>query len=56
MMEEWLDRYFEKFGDNYPLLITTMQSSEEIIADIKRCIESGTPAKPIEYDDEFITY
>ena len=52
MLEELLEEYYEKFGENYPLMITSMLSSEEIIDDIRACLESGKPAQPMELDPE----
>lgn len=48
-LEKWLDEYYEVFDANYPLGITSQKSDFEIIADIKKCINSGIPAKAQEY-------
>lgn len=52
MLEEWLNRYYDKFGEDYPLLITSMLSDKEIIRDIRKCLESGERAEPLELDPE----
>ena len=52
MLEKWLNYYYEEFGENYPLLITSTASTSEIIQDIRQCLENGTPAKPLELDPE----
>jgi hypothetical protein len=52
MIETWLDRYYEKFDENYPLMITSMLSDDEIIGDIQMCLENGTPTKPVELDED----
>lgn len=49
-MEELLEQYFDVFGDNYPLTPTMQLSNDEIIASIKRCLETHTPAEPMDYD------
>ena len=54
MLEAWLDIYADRFGENYPLSITSLLTSEEIIAEIRECLERGTPAEPIEYEEGLI--
>lgn len=51
-LNEILDKYYNHFGMNYPLLIVDCRDEKEIIADIEQCIASDCPAKEIEYDDE----
>lgn len=48
--EKALDEYEKMFGENYPLVIVSQMSDEEIIAEIERCIASETPAKGPKYD------
>lgn len=50
-LETLLDVYFKEFGKNYPLSIVGEKSNEEIIADIKDCIENGEPAKEPIYEE-----
>ena len=52
MLEAWLDNYYSVFGENYPLMITAPIDSEAVINDIKRCIESGELAVPMELDPD----
>ena len=52
MLEEWLNKYYDKFGEDYPLLITTMLSEDEIIEDIRRCIDNNVLAEPLDLDPE----
>ncbi|MBQ1771745.1 MAG: hypothetical protein II000_07370 [Clostridia bacterium] len=42
-LDNALDEYFDKFGENYPLVITSMMTNDEIIADINKYIKSGKP-------------
>lgn len=49
--EKKLEEYFEKFGTNYPLMITASIDEKKIIADIDKCIKNGTEAKEPEYVD-----
>jgi len=50
-LEKVLDEYSAHFGENYPLTRTTTVLEEEIIKDIKQCIETNTKAKEPEYED-----
>lgn len=49
--EEALNKYYEHFGENYPLGITDCNSDDEIIDDIVKCIETDEKAKEPDYDD-----
>ena len=51
-LEKWLDKYYEAFDENYPLCIVSMKSEAEIIAEIKKCISEGKPAKEPKYDSD----
>ena len=46
-----LDKYYGKFGENYPLCISACREDAEIIAEIEECITIGRKAKKIEYAD-----
>lgn len=45
---EYLDQYYDTFGDIFPLM-QYQGTEDEIIAEIKKCIISN---KPYEIDDE----
>lgn len=47
-----LKEYQEHFGKNYPLCVTGTRSTEEIIADIELCIDSGKIAGSLEYGED----
>jgi len=47
-----LDRYYEKFGENYPLCISETRTADEIIADIELCIDTGNKAEEPLYEDD----
>lgn len=51
-MEEALKRYYEHFGENYPLMIVGHKTDKEIIEDIERCIESNEKAEEPKYEDD----
>lgn len=51
-LEEALTLYYKKFNKNYPLIITSEMSDEEIIDDIEMCIQSGKPAEQPTYEDD----
>ena len=51
-LDKVLDEYFDKFGENYPFVITSMASTDEIIADVRKYIEKGEPKPEPEYDED----
>ncbi len=50
-MDEALRRYYQHFGENYPLMIAGTKTDEEIIERINVCIEANRPEDEPEYDD-----
>lgn len=50
-LEAALDKYYKKFGKNYPLCIWENRTSDEIIADIEVCIDTETKAQEPVYED-----
>lgn len=46
-----LNRYYERFGENYPLGISESRTKDELIADIELCIDTGRKAEEASYDD-----
>lgn len=53
--DELLDRYFDVFGENYPLDIVSTLSTEEHISRITKAISSGNPVSETETDED-VTY
>ena len=51
MMEDALRRYYQRFGENYPLIVSDTKSDEEIIARINDCIENNQLEAEPEYTD-----
>ena len=49
-LDTLLDVYFKEFGENYPLMIPSDKTDEEIIAGIKNCLENGEPAEKPKYE------
>lgn len=47
-----LNRYYEFFGENYPLCISENRPTDEIIADIELCIDTGNKAEEPLYEEE----
>lgn len=43
--DKLLDEYFDKFGKNYPLDITSMLTTEEHINRLKSAIADGKPVE-----------
>ena len=54
MIEKALKQYYEVFGQNYPLMITSDKTDEEILEDIERCIASGEPAAEPVYEEDMV--
>lgn len=53
-MNELLDKYFETFKEQFPLMLFMGVSEEEVVATIKECLKVG---KPYEADlDNDIVY
>lgn len=50
-MEVALERYYQHFGESYPLLITSTRTDEEVIDRINHCIETNQPEAEPEYED-----
>lgn len=51
-MEEALNRYYDHFGENYPLAFGSGRTEEEVIKRIEHCIKTNTKELEPEYDDE----
>lgn len=51
-MEETLKKYYQHFGENYPIIITGGKSDEEIIRRINECIDTNTPESDPTYEDD----
>lgn len=51
-MEEALNRYYQHFGESYPLMITDTKTDEEISERINHCIETDKPEAEPEYNDD----
>lgn len=47
-----LDKYYERFGENYPLCISENRTTDEIISDVGLCIETGTKATEPLYEND----
>lgn len=52
MLDQALNAYYEVFGVNYPLMIMSEMTEDEVITDIKNCIETNTQAKQFEYEPD----
>ena len=51
-LDKALKKYYEHFGENYPLCISGIRNEEELIEDIELCIDTGKTAEPIKYEEE----
>lgn len=49
-MDELLDKYKDKFGECFPLMLTRGMSEEDIKDAINECLDKG---KPYEVDDKY---
>ena len=50
-----LNKYYERFGENYPLCISESRTTDEIISDIEPGIETGDKAEELLYE-EYVDY
>lgn len=50
MLGELLKDYYEMFGEDYPLMITAMDSEDEVIEAIRNCLINGKRAEPMELE------
>ena len=46
MMEQLLNEYKQKFGEQLPLMLLRNATDEEVISIIKSCLENGKPYEP----------
>lgn len=46
---ELADKYYEKFGKDYPYMITSAMTLEDVCADIEKCLKTGKPKKDYPY-------
>ncbi len=51
-LDEALNAYYNHFGENYPLCITSSKTTEEIIDEIELCIDTNEKADEPVYEDE----
>ena len=49
-MDELMDKYKDKFGECFPLMLTRGMSDEERMEEIKNCIKNN---KPYSIDNEY---
>ena len=52
-MEEALKKYYEKFGENYPLAIGYSMTEAEVIERVDYCITHNIKEKEPEYEDKY---
>lgn len=50
-MEKLFDEYFEKFNEEFPLIMFMSKSNEEIIQVIKKCIIENQPVSDFNEDN-----
>ena len=50
-LDKALEKYYEHFDENYPLLVVDTRTDEEIIKRINECIEANTKEAEPEYED-----
>lgn len=51
-LDEALNKYYDRFGENYPLGISENRTTDEIISDVELCIETGDKAEEPSYEDD----
>lgn len=47
-----LNKYYECFGESYPLCTSETRTTEEIIEDIELCIDTESKAEEPSYEDD----
>ena len=52
-MEKALERYFEHFGENFPLGMGNRLTEAEVIERVEHCIETNTKEPEPVYEDEY---
>jgi hypothetical protein len=52
-MEEALNKYYDYFGENYPLAMGNSKTEAEVIARIDHCIKTNTKETEPEYENEY---
>jgi len=52
--DKLLDEYFDRFGENYPIVITSSVNFDDCAKQIRKCIESGKKAPAPEYEDKAV--
>lgn len=45
-MDELLDKYQARFGDQFPLMLCRTKSDDEICEILKRCLDDNKPFTP----------
>lgn len=51
-MSELIERYVERFNENFPLFAVMGMTDEEVEATIQECLDKGTPYKPPDLDEK----
>ena len=49
-MDELMDKYKDKFGECFPLMLTRGMSDKQIMELVKKCLDDN---KPYEVDNEY---
>lgn len=47
--DELCDKYYETFGENYPLVITDQRTLKEVCDDIEKCLKTIKKAEKPKY-------
>lgn len=45
MLNELINQYVERFGENFPIFAVRAKPEKEIIAILEKCLQDGTPYK-----------
>ncbi|MCM1236930.1 MAG: hypothetical protein NC489_43195 [Ruminococcus flavefaciens] len=51
-MSELLEKYVDRFNENFPLFMVMNMGDEEVEALIQKCLDDGTPYHPDDSDPE----
>lgn len=50
MLNEWLQKYRDRFDENLPVFMLRGKTDDELIELVKQCLKSGTPYVPDDPD------
>lgn len=56
MLNELINQYVDRFGENFPIFALRGTPEKEVIAILKQCLQDGTPYEHDELDPTKVLY